>query len=78
MWRPPLLEDYSEKILRDGYYWPILFQDIHKMVIVCHKCQIFEGKRKLLPLPLQLITIEAPFQQWSLDFIGEIHPTSSA
>ena len=78
MWRPPLLEDYSEKILRDGYYWPILFQDIHKMVISYHKRQIFEGKRKLLPLPLHPIIVEAPFQRWGLDFIGEIHLASSA
>ena len=47
------------------------------MIVACHKCQIFEGKRKLLPLPLQPITVEAPFQQWGLDFIGEIHPASS-
>jgi transposase InsO family protein len=44
----------------------------------CHECQIFQGKRKLLPLPLQPISVQAPFQQWGLDFIGEIHPSSSA
>jgi hypothetical protein len=37
---------------------------------------VFEGKRKLLPLPLKPIFIEAPFQQWGLDFIKEIHPPS--
>jgi transposase InsO family protein len=35
------------------------------------------GKKKLLPLPLKPISVEAPFQQWGLDFIGEIHPPSS-
>ena len=44
----------------------------------CNKCQIFEGKKKLLPLPLKPISTEIPFQQWGLDFIGEIHPSSSA
>ena len=68
----------ANKILRAGYYWPTLFQDVHKMIIACHKCQLFEGKRKLLPLPLHPITVEAHFQQWELDFIGEIHPPSSA
>ena len=48
------------------------------MTTTCHKCQLFEGKRKLLPLPLHPITVEAPFQQWGLDFIGEINPPSSA
>jgi hypothetical protein len=37
---------------------------------------VFEGKKKLLPFPLKRISIEAPFQQWGLDFIGEIHPPS--
>eukprot|EP00253_Pinus_taeda_P022354 PITA_22354 len=52
-------------------------QDIKKFAVSCHKCQIFEGKRKLLPLPLKRISTEKPFQQWGLDFIGEIHPSSS-
>jgi hypothetical protein len=67
----------ANKILRAGFYWPTLFADVHKKVTSFHKCQIFEGKRKLLPLPLKPISIEAPFQQWGLDFIGEIHPPSS-
>eukprot|EP00253_Pinus_taeda_P001603 PITA_01603 len=52
-------------------------QDVKKFGVSCHKCQIFEGKRKLLPLPLKPISTEQPFQQWGLDFIGEIHPSSS-
>eukprot|EP00253_Pinus_taeda_P018409 PITA_18409 len=42
-----------------------------------HECQIFQGKRKLQPLPLKPIEVTAPFQQWGLDFISEIHPSSS-
>ena len=52
----------TQKILRDGFYWPTLFLDTYKEVSSCHECQIFEGKRKLLPLPLQPISIEAHFQ----------------
>ena len=66
------------EILRDGYYWPTIFPDIHKMVTAYNKCKIFEGKRKLLPFPLKPISVESPFQQWGLDFIGEIHPPSYA
>jgi len=54
-----------------------LFTDVKKFFTACHKCQIFEGKRKLLPLPLRPISTEKPFQQWGLDFIEEIHPPSS-
>eukprot|EP00253_Pinus_taeda_P028500 PITA_28500 len=51
--------------------------NVKKFVVSCHKCQIFEGKRKLFPLPLNPISTEKPFQQWGLDFIREIHPSSS-
>eukprot|EP00253_Pinus_taeda_P028572 PITA_28572 len=71
-WKPTV-----DKILRVGYYWPSLFADVKKNFVSCHKCQIFEGKRKPLPLPLKPISTEQPFQQWGLDFIGEIHPSSS-
>eukprot|EP00253_Pinus_taeda_P012042 PITA_12042 len=66
----------TNKILRARFYWPTLFFDVKKYVTSCHKCQIFEGKKKLLPLPLKPISTEKPFQQWGLDFIGEIHPSS--
>ena len=65
------------KILRVGFYWPTLFPDVYKETSTCHECQIFEGKRKLKPLPLVPISVEAPFQQWGLDFTGEINPISS-
>ena len=31
----------------------------------------------MVPLPLNPISVEAPFQQWGLEFIGEINPNSS-
>eukprot|EP00253_Pinus_taeda_P009015 PITA_09015 len=67
----------ANKILRAGFYWPSLFSDVYKVVKSCHECQIFQGKQKLQPLPLKPVEISAPFQQWGLDFIGEIHPASS-
>jgi len=68
----------SDKFLRVVFYWPTLFAGVKKNVTSCHKCQIFEGKRKLLPLPLKPISKEMSFQQWGLEFIGEIHPASSS
>jgi hypothetical protein len=64
-------------ILRVGFYWPSIFPDIYKEVSKCHECHIFYGKGKLQSLPLRPILVEAPFKQWGLDFIGEIHPQSS-
>lgn len=67
----------SHKIIIVGFYWPTLFVDTYKQVSTCHECQVFEGRIRLLPLPLNLISIKAPFQQWGPNFIGEINPTSS-
>jgi hypothetical protein len=67
----------AHKILREGYYWPNIFVDVYKEVSSCHECQIFDGRRKLQPLSLKPISVEASFMQWGLDFIGEIHPPSS-
>jgi hypothetical protein len=65
------------KILRAGYYWPVLFSDIFSQVRACEPCQKFAGKQKLMSLPLKPIITHGPFQQWGLDFIGEINPSSS-
>jgi len=64
--------------LRVCFYWPTPFEDVRKYVTSSHKCEIFEGRKKLLPLPLKPISTEIPFQQRGLDFISEIHPPSSA
>jgi hypothetical protein len=68
----------ANKILRDGFYWPTLFADVHHKVTACHQCQLFEGKRKLLPLPLKPISIEAPFQQWDWTSLEKYTPLLQA
>lgn len=50
----------TNKILRVGFYWTNLFYDVYKTVMSFHEYQIFQGKRELLPLPLQSISIQAP------------------
>jgi hypothetical protein len=65
------------KILRDGYFWPSLFTDVCEKIRACDKCQEFSGKQKLKSMPLKPIMASGPFQQWGLDFIGEIHLASS-
>ena len=56
-------KDSVNKIMREGFYWTTIFFDTHKEVVACHKCHIFEGRRKLLPFPPKPIHVEAPFQQ---------------
>jgi hypothetical protein len=35
------------------------------------------GREKRAAIPLQLVTVSRPFEQWGLDIIGEITPRSS-
>eukprot|EP00253_Pinus_taeda_P031196 PITA_31196 len=37
----------------------------------------FAGRQQLKSLPLKLVHANGPFQQWGLDFIGDINPHSS-
>ncbi|KAH9298286.1 hypothetical protein KI387_029968, partial [Taxus chinensis] len=41
-------------------------------------CQTFVGRPKLAALPLNPVVIEEPIQQWGLEFIRELNPSSSA
>jgi hypothetical protein len=66
------------KILKAGCYWPKLFSNVNAKVRACNPCQLFAGKQKLTSLHLVPVKDEAPFQQWGLEFIGEINPHSSA
>ncbi|KAH9294101.1 hypothetical protein KI387_040695, partial [Taxus chinensis] len=51
----------------------------NQLVRRCDSCQRFSGRLKASgSLPLQPISVEAPFKQWGMDFIGEISNPSSA
>jgi hypothetical protein len=67
----------AHKILRAGYYWPTLFSDTHRYVQSFQPCQYFSGKPKIPAQPSKPVVVEAPFQQWGLDFIGEFKDNSS-
>jgi hypothetical protein len=67
----------THKIIRARYYWRTLFTDVCREVIAYIKFQRLLGKQQLKSLPLKPIVAATPFQQWGLDFIGEIHPSSS-
>ena len=69
-------KETSYKIIIAGYYWPSLFLDVYQQVRACIPCQKLVGKQKLVSVPLKSIAMNAPFQQWGLDFIGEINPSS--
>jgi hypothetical protein len=67
----------THKIIREGFYWPLIFRDSYAMIRKCFSCQQFSGKMKKFTMPLQPIVVEQPFSQWGLDFVGLINPKSS-
>jgi hypothetical protein len=50
------------KILRAGYFWPILFNDVCVKIRTCDKCKKFSGKQQLKSFPLKPIVVSGPFQ----------------
>lgn len=55
-----------------------MFKDTHKYVQKCDPCQKVSSKLKYAnSLPLKPITVEAPFSQWGIHFIGKIIEKSS-
>ncbi|KAH9296361.1 hypothetical protein KI387_039949, partial [Taxus chinensis] len=63
--------------MKAGYYWPKIFSDCYAWIKRCKNCAFFTGKERLVALPLHPISVDQPFMQWGLDFIGVINPNSS-
>jgi hypothetical protein len=62
---------------RSGFYWPNMIADCFKYYKGCQVCQKF-GDLHLVPAAkLHPIIKPWPFRGWGLDFLGEIHPSSS-
>jgi hypothetical protein len=69
-------ETMAHKILRVGYYRPTLFIYSHSYSSKCKSCQLSVGREKRAVIPLHLVTISRPFEQWGIDVIGQITPNS--
>ena len=62
---------------RAGFYWPTMTADCFRYYKGCEECQRF-GNIQLVPAALMHPIIKPwSFRGWGLDFIGEIHPSSS-
>ena len=62
-------KETTYNILRVGYYFPTLFNNVYFQERACIECQKFEGKNKLQYLPLKPITSNFPLKNRSLDFL---------
>jgi hypothetical protein len=65
----------TQKILREGYFWPSLFTDCITAVQKCHACQIYNQKIRSHPTPLHPVVSVGPFAKWGIDFMT-CHPHS--
>ena len=55
-----------------------MFNYVFSKIRACEECQKFAGKSQVQSLLLKHVVTAASFQQWGLDFIGEINPHSSS
>jgi hypothetical protein len=62
---------------RAGLYWPTMMDDCIRYKKGCEMCQRFGDIQTTPANELHPIVKPWPFRVWSLDFVGEIHPSSS-
>ena len=60
------------KVLRQGYYWPIILKDATDLVKKCRICQEHAKISHLPSEPLTSIISPWPFQQWGCDILGPL------
>jgi hypothetical protein len=65
----------TKKILDAGYWWPILFKDIHDFCKSCDSCQKIRGFKTKSFVNLVTKLPKKPFMKWGLDFINPMKPT---
>jgi hypothetical protein len=60
-----------------GFYWPIMLNDCFSYYKGCESCQMFRNVQLSPAAMLHPIIKQWPFHGWALDFVGQIHPSSS-
>ena len=59
----------TQKILRVGYFWPMIFKDCVEAVKHCHPCQLYTRKMRSHPAPLFLVISVDPFMKWGIYYV---------
>ncbi|XP_072060244.1 uncharacterized protein [Arachis hypogaea] len=60
----------ARKLIRAGYYWPLMMKDSKEFVKKCMKCQENTNFHKALATELNLLTSSRPFSHWGVDLLG--------
>ena len=66
----------AQKILRVGYFWPLIFKHYHEEVNKFPPCQHFYPKKRTHPAPLHPVIAVGPFAKCGIDFM-DCKPTSA-
>ena len=62
----------AHKVLRQGFYWPTIYEDSIKFVKHCEKCQHFASMTNAPSHELVMLSSPWPFAMWGIDLIGPL------
>ena len=62
----------SKKILRQGYFWPMMNEDLMEFVRRCDKCQRFSKIPRVAPNELKQMQSPWPCAVWGIDLIRSL------
>lgn len=65
------------KAFREGFYWPSVVADAHKVVKKCPNCQKHAHYSKFTPDEVHLIPPVWPLARWGIDIVGPLPTTPS-
>ena len=66
----------TQNILREGYYWPLIFKDCVNAVKRCHLCQVLSQNMHSHLSPLHTTITIGTFMKWGVYFM-DCNPTSA-
>jgi hypothetical protein len=74
-WGHFVIEITQRKILDVGYWWSIMYKDMHDYYRSCDACQWIGGLAIQSLAKLVISLPKEPFMKWGLDFVGPIKLT---
>ena len=60
------------KIMRTGYFWPTMQQDVAEFMKKCDSCQRYRNVQQVLGEQMTTISSPWPFSQWGIDIMGPL------
>ena len=71
-------QSLAHKVIRQGYFWPILRIDTMTFARKCDKCQRFSNIPRSHQEKLVSMTLPWPFAVWGIDILGPLPTTQLA